>query len=119
MNPNNYIEFLQKLILMALEYQANPQFGSKNFEPAFFAVLMFVKGANPDLQAQAELEFVKIIQSPNIKTYELVAYCMRDLKFKQVREATQNLINQTENKGRGFQIRRRLENVLQAYDFQW
>jgi len=77
--PENYIEVLQTLIDLAVEYRSREgvcQKGIQAAEPGYFAVLTYVKYAFPEFQQLAELEFIKVIQMSG-RCDELVSYCMR------------------------------------------
>jgi hypothetical protein len=118
MNPEKYLEILQRLIALAQEYQG--QYSDvRCYEPAFFAVLMFVRSADANLKDLAELEFVKLIQEPEFKTHELIGYCMRELKFKLVKDDILKLLNNTEDTARYLGRKRILTRLLDAYGDHW
>jgi hypothetical protein len=121
MNPENYLEVFRMLVALALDYRYREGVCNKGIratEPAFFALLMYVKHAPLELQKLTEPEFIKMIQIPG-RAHELVGYCMRDLKFLLVKEAVHQLHESIENKGGGFQNRRTLEKILAAYEVEW
>jgi hypothetical protein len=125
MNSSAYGDVLDNLIGLALDCQKKVSYNAIKYEPAFFAVLMYIKGANLNLQAEAEDKLISLLQPLNSQSrfnaeaFALVAYCMRDLKSLKVKEALLKLFDQIPNHPRWLTPRRQLELMLQAYESEW
>jgi len=63
MDSDAYIEIFHKLVSLAEEYKTKAESRGGKCEPGYFAVVMYVKNASPELQKMAELEFVKMVQA--------------------------------------------------------
>jgi len=129
MDPDIYIEIFHKLAAIAGEYEAKAGGFPHVKAPAYFALLMYVKNASPELQKKAELEFVKMVEAlgekkepgqPMRASSALIIYCMRELKFELVREAAIKMKNAPEKAGgEHLLFRLSMARLMETYEPVW
>jgi hypothetical protein len=119
MNQEKYLEVLRRLINLSQEYCFRCS-DVRQYEPTFFAVLVYIKSASDEnLRKIVENEFRLMLEEPGLRMHELIAYCMRELKFETIRESAQRLLADLGPSPRYLAQRTMLMRLLEAYEEQW
>jgi hypothetical protein len=86
---------------------------TRKFEPYLLRILQYVKG-NKDYESQFKECFIQILNDDSIHAWEIVMYCMRDLRWEEVKE-------EVKKKWKSGDIRTKavMEDILEAYEPNW
>lgn len=87
---------------------------TKLYEPFLLDILIHVK-SNLQFSEEFQKGFIRIIKNPELAIWEIVMYCMRELRWEGVYKATKEEYFHCQD------IRKKevLENILAAFDDDW
>jgi hypothetical protein len=112
MKKEFYIQVLNRLVQMAVDCQRT---NVEEHEPAFFAVLAYVSKADVQLQKEAELAFIRMVEERKSEPYQVIGYCMRELQFPLLRAKVTALMDEAYSKN-DHRYAAVLSNILRDYD---
>ncbi len=87
---------------------------TNRYETAFIAVLNHVK-ANIEQRDTFIGLFIEALDNPSLMGWEIVMFCMRELKWKEVYDEVYTRCMQEPN----WTIKRRMEQILEVYEDNW
>ena len=85
-----------------------------DFERAFLDVLRFVK-AHPDCREECESAFVNALAGGSQVPWELVQFCMRELRWPRVREEALRIADETTD----IRVKAIMRDIAAAYEEEW
>jgi hypothetical protein len=83
-------------------------------EPYFLATLNFVK-MNPQHSADFKRLFVTMVRDPEAGPWELIAFCMRELKWPEVLTAVQQELESSKD----FRVKTVMSKIAAVYAPEW
>jgi hypothetical protein len=86
-----------------------------DMEPYLLAVLNYVK-MHPDGEAFFKTEFSKFVQNDNSVGYYLVPFCMRELRWPEVREAARLHMEMLQRANQHARFMNYFSDLIQAYE---
>ena len=89
-------------------------FGVSELEPYLLDILFIVKN-NIDCRKDFSDEFVKILTNYRYGPLEIVIFCMRELQWKEVKEAALNIQLEAEDP----RVKISMQDVLNVYQTVW
>lgn len=88
--------------------------GVNEVEDSLLDLLIYVK-KHPEYNDQFKKCFREIVLNPNLGTLEILIFCMRELRWKEVQELIVLSIKETDDP----RIRDALGDILDVYDDKW
>jgi hypothetical protein len=93
-------------------WEATPD--TKKYEPSFLRILNFIK-SNEDFHSEFKKGFIQIIRNPDLAIWEIVMFCMRDLKWREVYEVA-HFEHSVSN---DIRTKDALEKIMEVFEDEW
>jgi hypothetical protein len=89
-------------------------FGANEIENELLDVLNFIK-SNKEIEGEMKLFFVKIIEERKDYPIALITFCIRELQWPEIKEATISERNKTDD----WRIISLFNDILKVYEDEW
>lgn len=86
----------------------------KKYEPYFLKILNYVK-SNERYNEEFKRCFVDIVRNIDLASWEIVLFCMRELRWKEVYD----VVNEQIDKSKSIGIKSIMESILKVFDDDW